>query len=308
MRELTVGSRRITDDGPAYVVAEIGANHMGSVTRCRDIIEAAWLAGCDAVKLQKRDLATWEAVDPAAWHAPYEGPNSFGATYGEHRAKLEFGWDEYVELKTFAELLGLTFFATAFDIPSLNFLVRLGVPSIKLASASIVNTALIETVAATGIPTILSTGGATEREIELAWNTWADWWAPTGEQNKLAILQCTAEYPCNPADMNLQVISALRREYPSNVIGLSDHDSGISMAPVAYALGARIFEKHFTLDREWRGSDQKFSLTPDLMRQMVRDLKAVREALGDGTKRRLDAEVPALVKMGRTELRQAVNA
>lgn len=307
MRELTLGTRRITDAGPACVVAEIGANHMGSLAICRDIIEAAWLAGCDAVKLQKRDLATWEALDPEAWHAPYEGPNSFGRTYGEHRAKLEFGWEEYVELQTYAELLGLTFFATAFDLPSLDFLVKLGVPAIKLASASIVNTALVETVATTGIPTILSTGGATQREIELAWETFADWWTPK-YGNKLAILQCTAEYPCTTADMNLQVIDSLRQRFPQNVVGLSDHDSGISMAPVAYALGARIFEKHFTLNREWRGSDQRFSLTPDLMKRMVQDLKAVREALGDGTKRRLEAEVPALVKMGRTELRQAVTA
>ena len=288
-------------------MAEIGANHMGSVETAKDLFRAAAQCGVDAVKLQKRDLPTWEALDPAAWRAPYHSENAFGATYGEHRAVLELGWDEYRHLQTCAHSLGLAFFATAFDPPSLAFLLDLGVPAVKLASASIVNEPLLEAVAAAGLPVIASTGGATMDEIDRAMDL-LDGQPPAGYSARnsagVALLQCTATYPCQPADLNLRVIGLLRSEYPWVVIGLSDHQDGIAMAPVAYALGARVFEKHFTLDRAWKGSDQAFSLEPEGMRRLVRDLQRTRLALGDGAKRRLEAEVPALVKMGRRDLVQ----
>lgn len=305
MRELSIAGRRIADDTDGYVIAEIGANHMGSVETCKEIIRAAALCGVDAVKLQKRDLPTWEALDPDGWHAPYHSENAFGPTYGLHRAALEFGWEEYRELQRYAGGLRVAFFATAFDVPSLHFLVDLGVPAVKLASASIVNEPLLQAVARTGLPTIASTGGATLGEIERGVHllrTVALEWDERLAHPPLALLQCTATYPCEAADMGLRVIETLRGMYPWAVCGLSDHQSGIAMAPVAYTLGSRIFEKHFTLHRAWKGSDQAFSLEPEGMRRMVRDLRRTREALGDGVKRRLPAEVPALVKMGRRDL------
>lgn len=300
MRELTISGRRIADDTDAWVIAEIGNNHGGSVETCRQMILAAARAGADAVKLQKRELGYWAQHDPR-WNQPYNSEHSFGATYGEHRAALEFGWDEYRELQSFADDLGLVFFATAFDLFSLDFLLRLGVPVIKLASASIVNYPLLVGCYVAGLPVILSTGGATESEVA---NALGHLWGPTmvTDDPPVALLQCTAEYPCDPAHMNLRYIESLRNRYGRTVIGLSDHQSGIAMAPVAYALGARIFEKHFTLNRAMKGSDNVFSLEPEGMRKMVRDLKRARLAMGDGLKRRYDDEVPALVKMGRSDL------
>lgn len=299
MRELHIAGRRIADDTDAWVIAEIGANHQGSVDACKKIIDAAAYAGADAVKLQKRDLDTWAMLDPEGWAKPYTGENSYGATYGEHRAFLEFGWDEYVELKAYAEGKGLTFFATAFDVPSLRFLLALGVPAIKLASASIVNRPLLEACAGTGIPVIASTGGATMAEVKQGWSILA---GPGYPPNPFVLLACTAEYPCQPEDMNLRQIETYRRAFSETVIGLSDHYSGIAITAASYLLGARVIEKHFTLHRAWKGADQSFSLEPSGMARLVRDLKRIRLALGDGEKRRLPIEVPALVKMGRRDL------
>ena len=296
MRELTIEGRRIADDTDAFVIAEIGGNHGGSVETCKRMILAASRAGCDAVKLQKRELSHWAQKDPR-WYDPYNSEHAFGATYGEHRAALEFGWDEYQELQSFAHDLGLVFFATAFDLWSLDFLMRLGVPAIKLASASIVDIPLLRGCYVGGLPVILSTGGATEYEVGNAVGHLRDRNGPD-----MAILQCTAEYPCPSEDMNLRYIESLRDRYQDTVVGLSDHQSGIAMAPVAYALGARIFEKHFTLNRTMKGSDNVFSLEPDGMRKMVRDLKRTRLALGDGVKRRYAEEVASLIKMGRGDL------
>lgn len=306
MRELYIAGRRIADDTDAFVVAEIGCNHQGLIHKAEQLIQAASECGCDAVKLQKRDLEHWESLDPEAWHRPYNSEHAFGATYGEHRAALEFGWREYKHLKTFAEDRGLVFFATAFDVPSLRFLVELGVPAIKLASASIVDMELISACAATRTPTIMSTGGACSDgftdEIGIAMEKYFMGWGGNLRDYPLAILQCTAEYPCEPRDMNLNVIPSLRRGYPETVIGLSDHYVGIALEPVAYALGARIIEKHFTLSRAAKGSDNAFSLEPVGMKKMVRDLRRTRVAMGDGIKRRLDGEIAPLIKMGRKDL------
>ena len=296
MREIVIADTLITDESGAVCVAELGANHMGSLEVCKQMMKAAADAGAWAVKLQRRDLATWASVDPK-WDQPYHSEHGFGATYGEHRAALEFEVDQYRELKAYAESLGLVFFATAWDVPSVGFLERLGVPALKLASASIVNRPLLQAAAETGLPLILSTGGATPKEIDdavdLIWDR-----AP------LALLHCVSAYPCEARDMNLACITWLRNEYPSIVIGLSDHYNGIALAPVAFMMGARVMEKHFSLNRSWKGSDQAWSLEPPGLKKMVRDLERTREALGDGIKRRLDIEVPALIKMGRTELRE----
>lgn len=293
-RELTIAGRVINDSADAFVIAEVGNNHQGSIAKARELIAAAASCGVDAVKFQKRDLATWQALDPVGWATPYNSEHAFGDTYGEHRAYLEFNHAIYLELKQYAESLGLVFFATAFDVPSLRFLQEIGVPAIKLASASIVDYELLIACRRAGVPVIASTGGAEMDEIVDA--------AGHLQPAHLAILSCTATYPTAAEDMNLNVITTLRQRFPSTVIGLSDHYNGIALAPAAYVLGARIFEKHFCLHHTDKGSDQAFSLEPSGMARMVRDLKRTRLALGNGVKRRLDAEIPALVKMGRRGL------
>lgn len=296
MRELHIAGRRIADDTPAFVVAELGTNHGGSVDQARALIAAAAEAGADAVKLQKRDnrtLFTRELYD-----SPYVSEHAYGATYGEHREALEFGWPEYQELQAYAESLGLVFFATAFDVPSADFLQALGVPCFKIASGDLTNLLLIRHVARLGKPVILSTGGGTFEDVDAAW--WAaEETAPVSPPD-LVLLQCTASYPAVPEELNLRVIETYREEFPGLVIGLSDHQDGISLAPVAYALGARIFEKHFTLSRSWKGSDQAFSLEPEGLRRMVQALRATRAALGDGVKRVYDSEREPIRKMAKS--------
>jgi N-acetylneuraminate synthase/sialic acid synthase len=297
MRELMIGGHRIADDEPAFVVAEIGCNHQGSVQTACELMRAAAECGCDAVKFQKRDLDWWAERDPK-WNEPYHSEHAFGPTYGDHRAALEFGADEYEFLKLRAENLGLMFLATAFDVPSVGFLSDLGVPALKIASASIVNRPLLEAAAFTGLPLIVSTGGATVQEVDDAQRL--IYYNP--HHPPLALMHCVSSYPCEARDMQLRVIESLRASYPETVIGLSDHYSGILTGPLGWMLGARIFEKHFTLHRGWKGSDQAWSLEPHGLRSLVRDLKRTRESLGDGVKRRLDIEVAPLVKMGRTDL------
>ncbi len=291
-RSLTIDRRTISDDTDCYLIAEIGHNHQGSLEKCRELFHAAKECGADAVKLQKRDNRS--LYTRAMYEKPYENENSFGATYGAHREALEFGRAEYVELRRYAAELGITFFATAFDIPSADFLADLDMPAYKLASGDLLNLPLLRHVARTGKPVIISTGGATLEDVHRAVDT-------IGEINpQLGILQCTATYPTEPEQMNLRVIGTLRDAFPSACIGLSDHYNGIAMAVAAYVLGARIIEKHFTLNHTWRGTDHALSLEPVGMRKMIRDLRRARLALGDGVKRLLPGEESAMVKMGKT--------
>ena len=291
IRELTIDGRRIGDDTDCYVIAEIGHNHQGDLEKARQLFRRAKECGVDAVKLQKRDNRSLYTA--AMYDRPYENENSFGRTYGEHREFLEFGRDEYQDLQRFAAELGLTFFATAFDIPSADFLHDLDAPAYKLASGDLRNLPLLRHVARFGKPMIISTGGASLEEVVQAYEAIA----PLNGQ--VGILQCTASYPTEPEHMNLQVIESFRRQFPAAVIGLSDHFNGISMAVAAYMLGARIIEKHFTLNHTWKGTDHALSLEPIGMQKMIRDLQRTRVAIGDGVKRRMPIETSAITKMGK---------
>lgn len=290
--DIRIGSHTIGRDRPdCFVIAEVGHNHGGDVEVCKQLFQAAKYAGVSAVKLQKRDnrsLYTREFYD-----STYNSENAFGPTYGAHREALEFGESEYRDLKQFAESLDLVFFATAFDFPSLEFLERLEVPCYKVASGDLTHVPLLRAIAQTGKPIILSTGAGTLDDVKRA----HDAIMPLNQQ--LAILHCTAEYPSDHKDMNLSVIGTYLREFPGAVIGLSDHDNGIAMALAAYVLGARVIEKHFTLNRAWKGTDHAFSLEPEGMRKLVRDVHRAAIAMGDGVKRVYEKEQSARIKMGK---------
>lgn len=292
MRELTIDGVRIADDTDCYVVAEIGHNHQGDVEKARELIAVAARCGANAVKLQKRDNRT--LFVHTLYEKPYEHENSFGPTYGTHREALELDRDDYLELAAFASELGLAFFATAFDVPSADFLRDLNLPAFKVASGDLTNTPLLTHIARFGTPMILSTGGATLEDVERA----VDTIFPINPN--LALLQCTAAYPCEFEEMNLRVIETYRKRFPELVIGLSAHDNGIAMPLVAYTLGARIVEKHFTLNHAWKGTDHAFSLEPEGLRRCVRDLRRARVALGDGVKRRHASEERPLEKMSKS--------
>lgn len=291
MRELTIAGRRIADDTDPYVIAEIGNNHQGDVTIATQMVVKAKACGASAVKFQCRDNQT--LYSDALLAKPYDSEHSFGSTYGAHRAALELSPANLATVRQFAEFRqGITWFATAFDEPSADRLMGMGVPAIKLASGALTDAALQEHVRGFGIPVILSTGGGTAQEIDAAVLRFYGH-AP------LALLHCTAQYPAQPEHANLRCIATLRKRYPETVIGFSSHFTGLSFSLAAYALGASIFEHHFTLDRAMKGTDHAFSLEPKGLETLVDDLRKLHAGLGDGVKRFLECERAPISKMRR---------
>jgi sialic acid synthase len=286
LREIVIDGIRIADDTDCYIIAEIGHNHGGNLETCKQMFKAAKEAGAHAVKLQKRDNRTLYTTD--FYNTPYNSENAFGSTYGSHREALEFDLSQYVILQDYAKELGITFFATAFDLPSLDFLLELDMPAIKIASGDLTNSPLLKAAGRSGKPVILSTGGGSIGEVCEAHNIL--------DGSEHAILQCTSGYPAKYEELNLGVVGVYRNAFRRQVIGYSGHDNGIAMPMLAYALGARIVEKHFTLDRTLKGTDQSFSLEPPGLRKMARDLRRARQALGDGVKRPFQSELLALAK------------
>ncbi len=295
MRDLLLDGRLITDDAPCYVVVEIGNTHQGSVDRATELIHVAALCGADAVKLQKKDLRGLYTSAVAA--RPYTG---FGPTYGAHKAALELSLSDLARLQQVARQAGILLFATPFDEASADDLAALGMAVFKLHSGALTDAPLLEHVARFGRPVILSTGGGTEADIDRAV-------AIVQEHAPLALLHCTAEYPvASPSHLNLRYIARLRERYPDLVIGWSAHDtspntSGIAHALVAYGYGARILEKHFTLDHELPGTDHAFSLEPSGLRKLVQDLRQAHAVSGDGVKVFYPEERAAMGKLRRTE-------
>ena len=287
-----IGQHEVGDHTRCYVIAEVGHNHQGSLQKARELFREAKLAGAHAVKLQKRDNRG--LYTRAAYQKPYDNENSFGATYGEHREFLEFGLKEYQELLRYAQELGIDFFATAFDVASADFLAGLDVPAYKIASGDLRSTPLLKYVAGFGKPLILSTGGAQLEDVQRAYDTIM----PVNPQ--LGLLQCTAGYPAAFEELDLRVVEQYRERFPGAVIGYSGHDNGIAMPVAAYVLGARIVEKHFTLNRAMKGTDHAFSLEPLGLRKMVRDLERTHAALGDGVKKIYDSEKAPILKMGKS--------
>jgi N-acetylneuraminate synthase/sialic acid synthase len=290
-RSLTIDGITIDDDSDCYVIAEIGHNHQGDLEKCKEMFKAAKECGAQAVKLQKRDnraLFTKEMYD-----SPYNSENAYAPTYGEHREFLEFGRDAYKELQDYAKEIGITFFSTAFDHNSADFLADLDMPAYKIASGDITNIPLIKYVAEIGKPMVISTGGATMLDVERAYE------AVMPINSQVCIMQCTSGYPPEWSELNLKVIDTYRHDFPDIVIGFSAHDNGIAMPLVAYTLGARMIEKHFTLNRAWKGTDQAFSLEPVGLRKMVRDLERARISMGDGRKHRYPSEEKPLFKMAK---------
>jgi sialic acid synthase len=290
-RDLKIDAVTINDASDAWVIAEIGHNHQGNVETCKQLFKAAKEAGAHSVKLQKRDNRA--LYTQAMYDQPYENENSYGATYGQHRDALEFNKDQYRELQAYAKELGITFFSTAFDFNSADFLEDLDIPCYKIASGDLKNLPLIQYVASFKKPVIVSTGGGTLEDVRRMYE------AVLPINPQLAILQCTAGYPPAFEELELKVIDTFRREFPKATIGFSSHDSGIAMAVAGYVLGARVVEKHFTLNRAMKGTDHAFSLEPVGLKKLVRDLQRVRLALGTGVKKTFESERKPLHKMGK---------
>ena len=288
---LTINGKEINQDSTSFVIAEIGNNHQGSLELAKQLVDEAKGAGASAIKTQRRDnkeLYTADFFDKA-----YDSSSSFGKTYGEHRENLELSENDFVELLNYCEENKIFFFSTAFDMKSADFLREIGIKAFKIASGDLRSLPLIEHICSFGLPIIASTGGGSAQEVDQLVNV------ITAHHDNCAVLQCTASYPCAAEDLNLKVIETFRNRYPNLTVGLSDHFSGILSSPLAYMLGARVFEKHFTLNRAMKGTDHAFSLEPSGLKKLVRDLERTEKMLGDGFKRKLDIEKEPIRKMGK---------
>ena len=272
-----------------FIIAEIGHNHQGNINNAFDLIKEAKICGVDAVKLQKRDNK--KLYTKTFYNSRYDNENSYGETYGKHRDFLEFDLVQYKELQAYAKELKINFFATPFDLPSVEFLEKIDVPFYKIASADLTNKPLQTELAKLGKPLIQSTGGGTLLDVKRAVET------ISSINKNLTILHCTASYPARIDDMNLSVIQTYKNEFKNFRIGLSDHENGIDAAPIAYMLGARTFEKHFTLNRANKGTDHAFSLEPQGLSKLVRNLHRIDKMLGSSEKKLLETEKKPLFKM-----------
>ena len=272
-----------------YIVAEIGHNHRGNIEEAKRLFKAAKTAGANAVKLQKRDNKS--LYTKAFYNQIYDNPNSYGETYGKHREALEFNFNQYKELQEYAKSIKIDFFATPFDPESVDFLEKLNMQAYKIASADLTNSPLQEKIAKLSKPNFLSTGGGTLEDIKRAAKLILKY------NKNLTILHCTASYPAKLEDMNLSVIKTLKKEFPELRIGLSDHENGIDAGVIAYMLGARAFEKHFTLSHANKGTDHAFSLEPRGLTNFVRNIKRVDIMMGSEIKKILESEKKPLFKM-----------
>ena len=290
MRNLTIAGRRIGDDAPCYIIAEIGSNHQGRIDQARQLIRAATEAGVDAVKFQKRENSTLYTPEMLATH--YEHAHSFGPTYGAHREALELSG---AALRHLRDQTTVAFLATPFDEASVDVLAAVGVDGYKIASGGLTDAPLLRYVAQQGKPIVLSTGGGTIADVDRAIQI------VTAYTSDLAVLHCTAAYPAEFETLNLRVIETYRDRYPTLVIGWSCHIHNLSMLMMAFALGARVLEVHVTLNRSLKGTDQAFSLEPATLRKLVKDVQRAPVALGDGVKAWQASEQAPIAKMRRVE-------
>jgi N,N'-diacetyllegionaminate synthase len=258
--------------GPAFVVAEIGNNHDGSVGQARAMIEAAAEAGADAVKFQTH-IAEAEMLPSTPTPPHFDEPRF------EFTRRMELDFDQHVELKELAEERGLVFFSSPFSVKAVELLERVGVPAYKIASGEVTNPPLVEAVAATGRPVLLSTGMSGLDEIEGAVSILR------AHESPFLIMQCTSTYPCPPEKVNLRAMRTLGERFDCPV-GLSDHTADIYTAIAAVALGAACVEKHFTLSRRLYGPDHHASLEPPDLARLVEGVRQVEAAIGDEAKER----------------------
>jgi len=274
-----------------YIIAEIGQNHNGDIKIAKQLIDMAVRCGANAVKFQKRDMSCELTKD--AFETIYDNPNSFGKTYGEHRLFLELNEEQHKELSEYARKAGITYFCTPCDIPSVELLERVGCPFYKIASRDLSNIPLLEKLGMLNKPILISTGMADYDDIDYALKSLQR------IIDKVIIMHCTSEYPCKMENANLKAIQALINKY-DHLVGFSDHTSGIIASAVAPIFGAVIIEKHITLNRAMKGSDQAGSLEEAGLRKLINYIQAIKVAQGNGEKIVIEAVLPAKYKLSRS--------
>ena len=287
---VTIGTSTIGAGHPAYLIGEIGLNHTGDVDIAKRLVDVAADAGLQAVKFQKRTpaISTPEHMKQTPRSTPWGE-----MTYLEYRYRVEFDREQYIEIGDHATMRGLDWFASPWDEPSVDFLEDLNVVAYKIASASVTDVALLSAVAATGKPVILSTGMSTLEQIDRA--------VATLGTDRLVLMHATSTYPLPAEEANLRMIDSLANRYPGVPVGYSGHETGLQISLAAVALGAKVVERHITLDRAMWGSDHAASLEPHGFSNLVRDIRVIETAMGDGVKRIFPGELAPLAKLRRVD-------
>ncbi len=286
-KAVKIGGRPVGPGHPVFIIAEIGINHNGDVELAKRLIDAAALAGCDAVKLQKRTPEL--CVPPEQRDLLRETPWGL-ITYLEYRHRVEFGEAEYREIDAYCRQKGMMWFASCWDEPSVDFIEQFDPPCYKIASASLTDHALIDHTASKGRPLIVSTGMSTMEEIREC--------VRRLPRDRTLLAHATSTYPCRPEELNLRMIQTLAAEFDLPV-GYSGHEVGLQTTLAAVTLGACFVERHITLDRAMWGTDQAASVETGGLMRLVRDIRVIESALGDGVKRVYDSEIPIRRKLRR---------
>ena len=285
-RKVEIGGRLVGEGEPCYIVAEIGINHNGDLDLTRQLISAAKLANCDAVKFQKRTVEVVYSEEELA--RPRENP--FGLTNGDLKRGLEFGAEDYQAIDDYCNLHSIAWFASCWDEGSVDFMEQFSPVCYKIASACLTDDALLRRHRACSRPIIASTGMSGMTRIDHAIKVMG--------KKDLVLLHTTSTYPTEVGELNLLAIQTLAERY-SIPVGYSGHEVGLQTSVAAVVLGACVVERHITLDRSMWGSDQAASIEPQGFARMVRDIRTVEEALGDGELRIFDSELPVMAKLRR---------
>ena len=286
-RSIKIGGRTVGEGHPVYVIAEIGINHNGDIEVAKKLIDVAALAGCEAVKFQKRTPE--QCVPPDQRDVKRETP--WGTmTYMEYRYRVEFGYEEYAEIDRYCKDKKIAWFASCWDVSSVDFMERFEPPCYKIGSASLTDDELLGRIGATGRPIILSTGMSTMKEIRHA--------VSLLDKERLLVAHTTSTYPCKHSEINLQMLRTLQREF-ERPVGYSGHEVGLQITLAAITLGACFVERHITLDRAMWGTDQAASVEPGGLMRLVRDIRVIEQAMGDGVKCVYDSEKPIRAKLRR---------
>ena len=286
MHTVRIGNREVGPGQPVFMVAEIGINHNGDVSLAKKLMDVAASIGCEAVKFQKRTVEV--VYTPEELARPRESP--FGTTNRDLKEALELTREKYHEIDQRCRDRGILWFASCWDEGSVDFIEEFSPPCYKIASASLTDDHLLRHVRGKGRPIILSTGMSNLEEIRHAVDVLGT--------HDLVLMHCTSTYPTKPHELNLRAIQTLLREFHCPV-GYSGHEVGLQTTLAALALGACVVERHMTLDRTMWGSDQAASVEPHGFARLVRDIRIIETAMGDGVKRVYESELPILEKLRR---------
>ena len=287
---MNLGNIKLTNNSPSYIIAEIGINHNGDINIAKELIKVAKEAGCDAVKFQKRNPDV--CVPEKQKNVMRETPWGY-ITYLDYKYKVEFEKEEYDIINDYCKSLNIHWFASPWDVDSVQFLSQYDIPALKVPSASLNDIELLKSMKETDIPIILSTGMSTQEEVDAAIDLL--------DGNEIAVLHCVSTYPTPPEELNLNVIKTFQNKYPNMIIGYSGHETGLSTTYAAVALGAKIIERHITLDRSMWGTDHSASVEPQGLKSLVGNIRDIESSMGNGIKEVTKGEIPIREKLRRVQ-------